>query len=102
MVDRLENKQDLIAAACADHGVARLYVFGSALRDDFRSGESDIDLLVEFRAMDAFSLGDAYFGLLDELRVILGSDIDLVMAGALRNRYVAAEVQRSKRVLYAA
>jgi predicted nucleotidyltransferase len=26
----------------------RLDVFGSALRDDFRPGESDVDLLVEF------------------------------------------------------
>ncbi|MBI4881839.1 MAG: nucleotidyltransferase domain-containing protein [Planctomycetes bacterium] len=34
-------------AGRAAHGVARLDVFGSALRDDHRSGESDVDLLVE-------------------------------------------------------
>jgi hypothetical protein len=33
--------------------VVRLFVFGSALRDDFRAGESDIDLLVEFELPDS-------------------------------------------------
>lgn len=36
-----------IAAFCSAHGIRRLAVFGSALRDDF-SPNSDIDLLVEF------------------------------------------------------
>ena len=36
-----------IATFCRAHGIRRLAVFGSALRDDFRS-DSDIDLLVEF------------------------------------------------------
>jgi len=36
MVDLLENKRAAIAQACARFAVARLDVFGSALRDDFR------------------------------------------------------------------
>lgn len=32
---------------CRKHGIQRLAVFGSALREDFRP-DSDIDLLVEF------------------------------------------------------
>ena len=32
---------------CQEHGIRRLAVFGSALRDDF-GPDSDIDLLVEF------------------------------------------------------
>jgi len=98
----LANQRDLIAQACARHGVARLHVFGSATRDDFRPGESDIDFLVEFRPMDPFALADAYFGLLDELRSVLGPNIDLVTADALKNRYIAANVQRTKQALYAA
>ncbi len=98
----LANKRDLIAKACVRHNVARLDVFGSALRDDFRPGESDFDLLVEFRPMDPFTLADAYFGLLDELRTALDSKVDLVMADALKNRYIAENVQRTKQALYAA
>jgi predicted nucleotidyltransferase len=102
MVESLLNKHEQISQACARHNVARRDVFGSALRDDFRPGESDVDLLVEFRPMDPFRLADAYFGLLDELRGMLGGEVDLVMAVAVKNRYVAANIQRTKQSLYAA
>lgn len=102
MVRVLEDKREAIAEACARFGVARLDAFGSALRDDFRLGESDVDLLVEFRPMDPFALVDAYFGLLDELRELLATDVDLVMSDAIKNRYIAANVERTKQALYAA
>lgn len=102
MVRVLENKREAIAEACARFGVTRLDVFGSALRDDFRLGKSDVDLLVEFRPMDPFALVDAYFGLLDELRELLATDVDLVMRDAIKNRYIAANVERTKQALYAA
>jgi hypothetical protein len=102
MVTVLETKRDVIAALCARHGVARLDVFGSALGDDFRPGESDVDLLVDFAPMDSHALVDAYFGLLDELRALLAVEIDLVMVGAIKNRFIAADIERTRRVLYAA
>jgi predicted nucleotidyltransferase len=102
MVAVLENKFDAIEALCRRYGVVRLFVFGSALRDDFREGESDVDLLVEFGPMDPFALVDVYFGLLNALRGLLGSKVDLVMSDAIKNRYIAAEVDRTKQILYAA
>ena len=102
MVASLENKRSAIAALCRKYGVARLDVFGSAVREDYRAGESDVDLLVDFADQDPFHLIDAYFGLLDELRGILGTDVDLVMTDAIKNRYIRAEIERTKQVLYAA
>jgi len=102
VVDVLQDRREAIAELCAKHGVARLDVFGSALRDDFRPGESDVDLLVEFGPHEGYSLVDAYFGLLDDLRALLGTDVDLLMADAVRNRYVAREIERTKQLLYAA
>jgi uncharacterized protein len=102
MVRILEDRRQAIARACGRFGVSRLHVFGSALRDDFRPGESDLDLLVEFVAMDPHDLVDAYFGLLDELRAILDVEVDLVMADAVKNRFVAADIERTKKALYAA
>ncbi len=102
MVRVLEDRQQAIIQACKRHGVARMYVFGSALGDDFDPGVSDIDLLVEFDSMSAFELVDAYFDLLDELRSILGTPVDLVMADAVKNRYIAANIRRTRRLLYAA
>jgi uncharacterized protein len=102
MVRVLHDKQQAIDALCARFGVVRLDVFGSALRDDFRPGESDVDLLVEFAPMDPHELADAYFGLLDALRELLSSNVDLVMADAVTNRYMIREIARTKQLLYAA
>ncbi len=102
MVTELEDQRQLIFDACRRFGVLRLDVFGSALRDDFQSGTSDIDLLVQFGPLTSYELVDAYFGLLDELRAILGARVDLVMSDAVKNRYIAAEIERTKQVLYAA
>ena len=102
MTSVLENKRQAIAEVCQRHGVARLDAFGSALRDDFRPGESDLDLLVEFRPMEPYARVDAYFGMLEELRALLGLEIDLVMAGAVKNPYIARDIDRTKRMLYAA
>ena len=102
MVDVLGNQRAAIAQACARFGVARLDIFGSALRDDYRPGESDLDLLVDFSSMNPRDLVDAYFGLLDELRAVLAVEVDLVMVGAVKNRFIAADIERTKQMLYAA
>jgi predicted nucleotidyltransferase len=101
MVEALKSKQEAIAAACGRHSVARLEAFGSALRSDFVPGKSDVDLLVEFEPLESYALVDAYFGLLDDLRSLLG-EVDLVMVGAVKNPYVARAIEREKQLLYAA
>jgi predicted nucleotidyltransferase len=101
VVDYLQTKRTAIVAASERHAVLRLDAFGSALRDDFGPGESDIDLLVEFEPLESYALVDAYFGLLDELRSLLG-EVDLVMVGAVKNPYIARAIEREKQLLYAA
>ncbi len=91
-----------ISRACRQHHVARLYLFGSLLRPDYRPGESDIDLLVEFLPLDPGSLYEAYFALLDDLRLGLATRVDLVMADAVRNPYVKQSIEASKQQIYAA
>lgn len=102
MIGILESKRKHIAEACARHHVARLHVFGSALRNDFKPDESDLDFLVEFAPMEPYARVDAYFGILEELRALLNVKVDLVMAGAVKNPYIAREIERTKEVLYAA
>lgn len=102
MVSVVSDKLDAIAALCRKYGVSSLYVFGSAVRADFRPGESDVDLLVEFGPMDGRSKLHAYFDLHDELRTLFGAEVDLVMAGAVKNSYIAADIEASKQMLYAA
>jgi len=52
--------------------------------------------------MEPRALADAYFGLLDELRALLGVQVDLVMADAVKNHYIAREIERTKQLFYAA
>jgi predicted nucleotidyltransferase len=102
MVAVLEDKREAIAALCRKYRVVRLYVFGSAIRDDFRPGESDIDLLVEFAPIGGHAKLHAYFEMLDELQALFGTKVDLVMTGAVRNEYMSREIEATKRMLYAA
>jgi predicted nucleotidyltransferase len=102
MVAVVKGKLDAIAHACRKYGVKRLYVFGSAVRNDFRPGESDVDLLVDFGDMDGRSKAHAYFDLHDELSRVLGTEVDLVMVAAVKNRYIAREIEQTKQQLYAA
>ncbi len=102
MTGILRNKLDAIVEACERHGVIRLDAFGSAIRDEFQSGRSDVDLLVELGSMEPYARVDAYFGLLEDLRAILGEQVDLVISGAVKNPYIAREIARTKELLYAA
>ena len=102
MIELLKTKLDAISTACRRFGVARLDAFGSALRDEFQPGRSDVDLLVEFGPMEPYARVDAYFGLLEALRSILGEQVDLVVSGAVKNRYIASEIEQTKKLLYAA
>lgn len=98
----LVDKMDAIRQACKRFHVVRLDIFGSALREDFKADRSDIDFLVDFGPMPPFDKPDAYFGLLNELHTIPGSEVDLLMVGALKNCYIRDAVNRSKQQLSAA
>lgn len=101
MVEALLQKREAIVAACERHGVARREAFGSAIRQDFKPGESDLDFLVDVWPMDDYARVDAYFGLLEELRTLLDVDVDLVMVGAVRNPYLARTIESTKQLLSA-
>ncbi len=98
----MEQKLDAIAALCERFQVERLDAFGSVLRSDFDPELSDIDLLVKFKPVSGYARVDAYFNLRDELRALLGNEIDLVMTDAVKNRYISQEIERTKQLLYAA
>ena len=102
MVAVLDDKTEAIAALCRKYSVVRLYAFGSVVREDFRPGESDIDLLVEFAPIGGHAKMHAYFDMLEELQQLFGTKVDLVMVGAVRNECMAREIEATRRMLYAA
>ena len=66
---------------CRRWKIAELRVFGSALREDFRS-DSDLDLLVRFAPDADWSLLD-HVAMEEELSGIVGRKVDLVSQRAI-------------------
>lgn len=87
-----------IAEFCLRHGVRRLALFGSALRDDFRP-ESDIDVLVEF--LPGQRAGLAFFTMQAELTGMFGRVVDLNTEGFLSDAF-RDEVMAEARDVYVA
>jgi len=102
MTNSIDEQRDEIAAACRQYGIERLFVFGSAIREDFRPGESDIDLLVEFGPIDITKKFHAYLDAREAFRRIFNADVDLVMRGAVKNKVIAKEIDRTKKPIFAA
>lgn len=98
MYASIENSREDLAYICERRNVLRLELFGSVVHDDFGS-TSDFDCLVEFK--DVPSL-EEYFGLKSDLEALFGRSMDLIMPRAVVNPYIRAEIDRDRKLLYAA
>lgn len=81
--------------------VAKLWLFGSVLRQDF-GADSDIDCLVAFRPEADWSLFD-HLQMQQELSEILGRDVDLVSKRAIdrsHNHLRRQEILSTAQVIY--
>jgi predicted nucleotidyltransferase len=105
-INGIDFPEEAITGFCRRHGVKKLSVFGSLLRQ--RSAEdgygfrpsSDLDILVEF--LPDRIPGLLYFGgMLMELQEMLGRNVDLKTPQDL-SRDFRDEVIREARPLYAA
>jgi predicted nucleotidyltransferase len=87
-----------VANVCQRFGVARLRIFGSALRSDFDPQRSDVDLLVEFLPGESKSL----FKLVEmqeALSLVFERDVDLMTPGSL-SKYFRDAVLEAAETLY--
>ena len=92
-----------IASFCRRWSIARLEVFGSALRDDFRP-DSDLDLVATYAPEARWSLLDRVRMKL-ELEDMLGREVDLLNRRALekaRSRARAAAILTQAEPIYVA
>lgn len=98
MSQRSIIEKDAIAHFCRRHHIRKLSLFGSVLRDDFRS-DSDVDVLVEFEP--GHSVGFEILDLEEELsRLFGGHRIDIVQEKYL-NRRLRGRILSSAEVQYA-
>jgi predicted nucleotidyltransferase len=102
MIPELVHHQAELEQLCRRFHVQQLDLFGSAAIGTFRSGESDLDFLVEFQSLPGGAYADTYFGLLEALEQLFGCPVDLVVASAIRNPYFRQSVEQTRALLYAA
>ena len=95
---RIKIPKEILAQFCETYHIRKLSLYGSALRDDFKS-DSDIDILIEFEP--GFKTGLLKMARMEnELSGILGQKVDLRTPGDL-SRYFRQEVLESAEVEYA-
>jgi predicted nucleotidyltransferase len=92
----VEIPEEAVAEFCRQHGIRRLSLFGSILRDDFGPG-SDIDVLVEFEP--GTRVGLRFFTMERELSQLFGRKVDLNTPGFL-SKYFRDEVLAEAVVQY--
>ena len=99
-VNGLNISRARITGFCQRWRITELALFGSVLRPDF-GPDSDVDVLVTFATNASWSLFDLV-EMRQELHQLLGREVDLVEAAALRNPYRRHAILREKEVIFAA
>jgi predicted nucleotidyltransferase len=94
----IDIPKEIIEAFCKKHHIRKLSIFGSALRQDFKS-DSDIDVLVEFNTSNTPGL-IKLAGIEIELSNLIGRKVDLRTPQDL-SRHFRQEVIESAEVQYA-
>ncbi|MBI4661451.1 MAG: nucleotidyltransferase domain-containing protein [Verrucomicrobia bacterium] len=98
---KLAYDNEALGRFCRERGIARLEVFGSALRDDFRP-DSDVDLLCTLRS-DAKCTLLGWADMQFKLEEIFGRPVDLVSRWAIErsnNSYRRNAILSATRPLY--
>ena len=100
----IEQHKTQLIELCKKHHVKTLYVFGSALRDDFND-ESDVDFSVVYDTTlldDPLVYGKNAWDLTFALERLLKRHVDLISEGAIKNRFFKMELDLTKQLFYAA
>ena len=97
---RIEVDLKMLESFCKKWSITEFAVFGSVLRDDFRT-DSDIDVLITFQENAEISLFDIV-KIKHELESFFGREVDVVEKKAIKNPYRRKNIFSSMEVLYAA
>lgn len=102
MLADIRRRQAELDEICRNHSVARLELFGSAVRAEPLAPESDLDFLVEFQPSPNGGYADAFFGFKEALEALFERPVDLVVPSAIRNPYFREAVEETRALVYPA
>ena len=99
IVNHLDTYLKEINYLCEQHKVNKLYVFGSALSNNFNE-KSDIDLIVDFNTLALEEYADNYFDFKFSLQKVFNRSIDLLEEKAIKNPYFKNAVLKDRALIY--
>ena len=90
-----------IKGLCRKYHFSKLWLFGSALTNEFRP-DSDVDFLYELNhtSLTGPTSIDYFFAFQDEASQLLSHPVELVWYPGIRNPYFKAEVDETKLLIY--
>lgn len=97
--NEIQSRSAEVARICAELGVRRLELFGSATRS---ASPRDLDFLVDLGDRPPADYAATYFALRERLEALFARPVDLVTPLGLANRYFRQRVEQEKTLLYAA
>jgi hypothetical protein len=100
----IELHKNALIELCKKHHVKTLYVFGSALRNDFRE-DSDVDFSVVFDRSEIGTgedFGENYLNFILNLEDEFKREVDVVNEEKVENPYFIKALNRTKQLFYAA
>ena len=98
MPTNLQYDHRAISAFCERWDVVRMWLFGSAVRDDF-TDKSDVDIMVSI-ASDSSTCYWHWVDMMDELRAIFGRDVDLIADGPIKNPFRRQSIMADLELIY--
>ena len=101
MIDLIQEKKEDLKQLCVKYEIARMYVFGSAVSNNFHD-QSDIEILISFKEIPFDRYTDNYFNLHAELELLFGRKVDLLTERSLNNKFLIESINQTKELLYAA
>jgi hypothetical protein len=96
---QIDIPKNEIATFCQRWKVVEFALFGSVLRDDFKT-DSDIDVLVTFEKENEISLFDIA-QMQIELKGLFNRQVDILEKDALRNPFRKRHILANSQVIYA-
>ena len=100
VLPKLEINENKVKEIASSYKILELYIFGSALRQDFND-KSDIDLLVKLSKDSGYSIFEL-LEIKEKFENLFRRKIDLVELDGLRNPYRKNEILKTAKRIYAA
>ncbi len=96
----IEQNFEQLINVCHRYGVKRMYAFGSVITDRFDPEKSDLDFVIEMEQMPPLIRGEKLIALWEALEDLFAKKIDLITEQPIKNPYLRANVNRTKRLIY--